>query len=424
MERIPPPKDARNEPLRALIFDSYYDAYKVGDCWGLAMRHVPQLVCTQRTLGLHRQRCGRQDAGPPSLPPATHLMVCSPNPAPIVPAGRDCAVPRDGRRAAAWRPRQVHEHGVRAVCLPTLHAGHTLGVSRRAAWVGGAQAGAHNTMHVALTGVYSARALQAHHPCGLVTLPLPVVADASTTSPSWVCCRPRVWRCAAGKQFVPGGGNALLLPCLLSLCCPLQTSQRAGSGSRTCRCNLRLCAHQLCILAPHHPHQSCTVLPTLCSPLSFQVESLYAGEVGYLAASIKQVADARVGDTITLKKQPAAEALPGYTEAMPMVFCGLFPTGAWTVSCAVVNRAGSASLALRRCLFPIGAPIQPGAVTDHPAVPCPASCSSLTGLHALCESFQENNTARLPLSLRRRGPVPRAARRAAQAAAERRGAQV
>lgn len=59
-----------------------------------------------------------------------------------------------------------------------------------------------------------------------------------------------------------------------------------------------------------------------------QVDALYAGEVGYLAASIKQVADARVGDTITLKKRPAEEALPGYTEVQPMVFCGLFPTGA------------------------------------------------------------------------------------------------
>ncbi len=58
------------------------------------------------------------------------------------------------------------------------------------------------------------------------------------------------------------------------------------------------------------------------------MDALYAGEVGYLAASIKAVADARVGDTITLKRAPAAEALPGYTEAMPMVFCGLFPTGA------------------------------------------------------------------------------------------------
>ncbi|KAL4448946.1 hypothetical protein ABPG77_007663 [Micractinium sp. CCAP 211/92] len=64
------------------------------------------------------------------------------------------------------------------------------------------------------------------------------------------------------------------------------------------------------------------------SPKAIEVDALYAGEVGYLAASIKQVADARVGDTITLKKSPAQEALPGYTEAMPMVFCGLFPTDA------------------------------------------------------------------------------------------------
>lgn len=50
--------------------------------------------------------------------------------------------------------------------------------------------------------------------------------------------------------------------------------------------------------------------------------------MGYLAASIKTVADARVGDTITLKKQPASEPLPGYEEAQPMVFCGMFPTDA------------------------------------------------------------------------------------------------
>ena len=57
-------------------------------------------------------------------------------------------------------------------------------------------------------------------------------------------------------------------------------------------------------------------------------ERLQAGDVGYLAASIKAVADARVGDTITLKKRQAKEALPGYQEATPMVFCGLFPTDA------------------------------------------------------------------------------------------------
>jgi GTP-binding protein LepA len=64
------------------------------------------------------------------------------------------------------------------------------------------------------------------------------------------------------------------------------------------------------------------------APDQRQVDSLHAGEVGYLSASIKAVADARVGDTITLVSNPAAEPLPGYTEAKPMVFCGLFPTDA------------------------------------------------------------------------------------------------
>jgi GTP-binding protein LepA len=64
------------------------------------------------------------------------------------------------------------------------------------------------------------------------------------------------------------------------------------------------------------------------APDQRQEAELHAGEVGYLAASIKAVADARVGDTITLAANPAAEPLPGYTEAKPMVFCGLFPTDA------------------------------------------------------------------------------------------------
>ncbi|WP_353930356.1 translation elongation factor 4 [Okeanomitos corallinicola TIOX110] len=64
------------------------------------------------------------------------------------------------------------------------------------------------------------------------------------------------------------------------------------------------------------------------SPNQKQVEELHAGEVGYFAASIKAVADARVGDTITLSKAKAAEPLPGYTEANPMVFCGMFPIDA------------------------------------------------------------------------------------------------
>ncbi len=64
------------------------------------------------------------------------------------------------------------------------------------------------------------------------------------------------------------------------------------------------------------------------SPTQKQVEELHAGEVGYLAAAIKAVADARVGDTITLSKAKATEPLPGYTEANPMVFCGMFPIDA------------------------------------------------------------------------------------------------
>ncbi|MEO0984395.1 MAG: translation elongation factor 4 [Cyanobacteria bacterium J06639_14] len=62
------------------------------------------------------------------------------------------------------------------------------------------------------------------------------------------------------------------------------------------------------------------------SPTQKPVDVLHAGEVGYFSAAIKSVEDARVGDTITLVKAPAAEPLPGYVEAKPMVFCGLFPT--------------------------------------------------------------------------------------------------
>ncbi|MEL6492307.1 MAG: translation elongation factor 4 [Cyanobacteria bacterium J06634_6] len=62
------------------------------------------------------------------------------------------------------------------------------------------------------------------------------------------------------------------------------------------------------------------------SPGQVPVDELHAGEVGYIAASIKSVEDARVGDTITLVKAPAPEPLEGYVEAKPMVFCGLFPS--------------------------------------------------------------------------------------------------
>ena len=61
-------------------------------------------------------------------------------------------------------------------------------------------------------------------------------------------------------------------------------------------------------------------------PAKVPVNRLSAGEVGYFIANIKSVADARVGDTITSAKGSATEALPGYSEATPMVYCGLFPT--------------------------------------------------------------------------------------------------
>ncbi|MFM2311441.1 MAG: hypothetical protein RLZZ04_717 [Cyanobacteriota bacterium] len=64
----------------------------------------------------------------------------------------------------------------------------------------------------------------------------------------------------------------------------------------------------------------------ILSPTQVEVDELHAGEVGYFAAAIKAVADARVGDTITQVDVPASKPLPGYTEAKPMVFCGLFPT--------------------------------------------------------------------------------------------------
>ncbi len=54
-------------------------------------------------------------------------------------------------------------------------------------------------------------------------------------------------------------------------------------------------------------------------------DALQAGEVGYITASIKNVRDTRVGDTVTLKERPAPEPLPGYKKVKPMVYCGVYP---------------------------------------------------------------------------------------------------
>lgn len=62
------------------------------------------------------------------------------------------------------------------------------------------------------------------------------------------------------------------------------------------------------------------------TPNLLPVQELPCGSVGCIAASIKQVADCHVGDTVTLAKNPAAEPLPGYRKAVSMVYCGLYPT--------------------------------------------------------------------------------------------------
>ena len=78
-------------------------------------------------------------------------------------------------------------------------------------------------------------------------------------------------------------------------------------------------------------------------------EELRAGEVGYIAASIKDIADIRVGDTITLAHDPAAEPLPGYKPVLPMVYCGIYPADGADYE-SLQRRAGKAA-AERRGAF-------------------------------------------------------------------------
>ena len=63
-------------------------------------------------------------------------------------------------------------------------------------------------------------------------------------------------------------------------------------------------------------------------PAMVPAEALYPGEIGFLTASIKQVRDTRVGDTITHEKRGCEKALPGFKPSVPVVFCGLFPVDA------------------------------------------------------------------------------------------------
>src|ERR1700683_2058362 len=64
------------------------------------------------------------------------------------------------------------------------------------------------------------------------------------------------------------------------------------------------------------------------TPKRVELNELGPGEIGFLTASIKEVADTRVGDTITGEKKPVAAPLPGFRPAIPVVFCGLFPVDA------------------------------------------------------------------------------------------------
>src|SRR5580704_9716009 len=64
------------------------------------------------------------------------------------------------------------------------------------------------------------------------------------------------------------------------------------------------------------------------TPKMLEASELGPGEIGFITASIKEVADTRVGDTITDDRKPAAAALPGFRPAIPVVFCGLFPVDA------------------------------------------------------------------------------------------------
>ena len=62
------------------------------------------------------------------------------------------------------------------------------------------------------------------------------------------------------------------------------------------------------------------------SPARVPIDSLSAGEVGYVMTGLKDVSRLRVGDTLTSRRRPAGEALPGYQDVKPMVFAGIFPT--------------------------------------------------------------------------------------------------
>jgi GTP-binding protein LepA len=78
------------------------------------------------------------------------------------------------------------------------------------------------------------------------------------------------------------------------------------------------------------------------TPRPLPVESLTAGEVGFVMAGIKKISDTKIGDTLTEEKRPAKEPLPGFKEVKPMVFAGLFPVDADQYA-EFARRAGEAA---------------------------------------------------------------------------------
>jgi len=64
----------------------------------------------------------------------------------------------------------------------------------------------------------------------------------------------------------------------------------------------------------------------ILTPYPRDIEKLSAGEVGFVVAGIKNIADTKIGDTVTEAANPSSEPLPGFREVKPMVFCGLYPT--------------------------------------------------------------------------------------------------
>jgi GTP-binding protein LepA len=112
------------------------------------------------------------------------------------------------------------------------------------------------------------------------------------------------------------------------------------------------------------------------TPKMIQSDEIGPGEFGFITASIKEVADTRVGDTITEDRRPTASALPGFKPAQPVVFCGLFPVDAADfedLRAAVGKlRLNDASFsyemetsALPRLRLPLRLP-RPAASGDHP----------------------------------------------------------